>query len=104
MKVEITSDISGIYCFDNAIGIDADYMFSFKCNPETSEKIIKIHVLVIDSTNTDNGFSMQHDFDWWDKKRISQLDKYSFTNEQGYHKYYWYDNENGQAYFFDFDM
>lgn len=104
LKVEITSDIMEIYCFDDAIGMDADYMFSFKCNSATSDKIIKAHGLGIDSTNSDNGFGMQHDFDWWDKKRIAQLDRFSWTNGQGYHKYYWYDNENGKAYFFDFDM
>lgn len=104
LKVEITPDVTEIYCFDDAIGIDADYMFSFKCNSETSEKIIKIHGLAINTTNSDNGFGMQHDFDWWDKERISQLDKYSWTNGKGYYKYFWYDLENEKAYFFDFDM
>lgn len=104
LKVEITPDIKEIYCFNDAIGIDVDYMFSFKCKPETSKKIIKVHGFVIDTTNLDNGFSMQHDFEWWDKKRISQLDKYSWTNGKGYHKYFWYDLKNGKAYFFDFDL
>lgn len=104
LKIEITPDINEIYCFDDAIGIDADYMFSFNCNLETSKKIIKTHGLTVDTTNLDNGFNLQHDFDWWNKDRIAQLDKYSWTNGQGYHKYYWYDLENEKAYFFDFDM
>ncbi|HTG56789.1 MAG TPA: hypothetical protein VL943_11010 [Niabella sp.] len=29
LQVDITSDITNIYCFDDAIGLDADYMFSF---------------------------------------------------------------------------
>jgi hypothetical protein len=104
LQIEITPDINEIYCFDDAIGIDADYMFSFNCNSETSKKIIKTHGLTLDKTNSDNGFNLQHDFDWWNKDRIAQLDKYSWTNGQGYHKYYWYDLENKKAYFFDFDL
>ncbi len=104
LKIEITPDVSEIYCFDDVVGIDADYMFAFKCDSTTSEKIILTHNLKKDSIEEDYGFGLQHDFDWWDKKRISQLDKYSWTNGEGYHKFYWYDQENGKAYFFDFDL
>ncbi len=104
LKIDITSDITEIYCFDDAVGIDVDYMFSFKCNLETSEKIIKIHELDINSTSTDNGFGLQHDFNWWDKKQIERLDKYEWTNGEGYHKYYWYDIESGKAYYFEFSL
>ena len=104
LKVEITPDVKNIYCFDDAIGIDADYMFSFECNPSTSETIKKVNSLSLDTVNTDNGFGIQHDFDWWDKERISKLKKYSWTNKDRYFKYYWYDEENGKAYFFDFDI
>jgi hypothetical protein len=104
LKVEITPDIKNIYCFDDAISIDADYMFSFNCNSTTSNKIIKVHGLVIDSLNQDNGFGLQHDFEWWDKKRIAELPKYSWASGGHYYKYYWYDNKIGKAYFFDFEM
>ncbi|WP_223241504.1 hypothetical protein [Flammeovirga sp. EKP202] len=103
LKVEITPDVKNIYCFDDVIGIDADYMFAFNCNETTSQKIIEYHHLSIDSLNTNNGFSMQNDFEWWDKDRIENLQKYSWTNGNQYFKYYWYDSENGKAYFFDFD-
>jgi len=104
IKVEITPDVKNIYCFDDAIGIDADYMFLFDCDSLTSKKIIEMHNLVLDTVNFDNGFGMQHDFEWWDKDRIAELQKYSWTDGKQYHKYYWYDKEKGKAYFFDFDM
>lgn len=104
LKVELTPDIKNIYCFDDAIGIDADYMFSFNCNLETSNKIIDVNQLKIDTLNSDNGFGMQHDFDWWNKDLIGKLQKYSWTNGNQYFKYYWYDKVNEKAYFFDFDM
>ena len=39
LKVKISPDVKNIYCFDDAIGIDADYMFAFNCDLKTSEKI-----------------------------------------------------------------
>ena len=104
LKVDITQDVKNIYCFDDAIGIDADYMFAFNCNPTTSNKIIEVHKLEIDTLNSDNGFGMQDDFEWWNKKRIEKLQKYSWTDGESYFKYYWYDKEENKAYFFDFDM
>ena len=104
LKIEITPDVMNIYCFDDAIGIDADYMFAFNCNEITSQKIIESNNLTIDNLNSDNGFGMQSDFEWWDKERIKNLQKYSWTNGSQHFKYYWYDNGNEKAYFFDFDM
>jgi len=104
IKIEITEDVKNIYCFDDAIGIDADYMFAFNCNSTTSQRIIIINNLKIDTLNSDNGFGMQNDFDWWDKERIKQLHKYSWTDGNQYFKYYWYDEKEQKAYFFDFDM
>lgn len=104
IQIEITPDVQGIYCFDDAIGIDQDYMFSFKCSPSTSDRIIAKHHLSVDTLNSDNGFGMQHDFEWWNKARIEQLQKYSWTDGKHYHKYYWYDSQTQKAYFFDFDM
>lgn len=102
--VELTPDVKNIYCFDDAIGADADYMFAFNCSPYTSEKIIILHGLTIDTINSDNGFFMQNDFDWWDKETIKNLQKYSSTDGDGNHKYYWYDSSGNKAYFFKFDM
>ncbi len=104
LNVKITKDVKNIYCFDDAIGIDADYMFAFNCSPETSNEIIEANQLTIDSLDSNNGFGLQHDFEWWDKNRIRTLQKYSWTNGSQHVKYYWYDKENEKAYFFDFDM
>lgn len=104
LKVELTPDVKNLYCFDDAIGIDADYMFSFNCSLETSNKIIEVNQLEIDTIDSDNGFGMQHDFFWWNKEVIRTLQKYSWTDGNQYFKYYWYDKANEKAYFFDFDM
>jgi hypothetical protein len=104
IQVEITPDVKNIYCFDDAIGIDHDYMFSFNCSLSTSERIIAMHHLLADTLNADNGLGMQHDFEWWDKAKIEKLQKYSWTDGKQYHKYYWYDAQTQKAYFFDFDM
>lgn len=91
LKVELTNDIKNIYCFDDAIGIDADYMFSFNCDSSTFNKILKVNKLTIDTVNEDYGFFMQHDFAWWDKNKIKLLEKYSWTNNERDSKYFWYD-------------
>lgn len=104
IKVEITPDVKNIYCFDDAIGIDSDYMFSFNCSPATSQKIINVHKLTLDTLNSDNGFMMQNDFDWWERERIQDLQKYSWTDGNRFFKFYWYDEEQKKAYYFDFDM
>uniref|UniRef100_UPI0023F1087C hypothetical protein n=1 Tax=Flavobacterium filum TaxID=370974 RepID=UPI0023F1087C len=104
IKVDITPDIKNIYCFDDAIGIDADYMFSFNCDTTTARKIIEKHQLKLDKETTDYGFGLQHDFDWWDKKKIEKLELYSWQGENQYFKYFWYDKTEEKAYYFDFDM
>lgn len=103
IKVPRTQDVKNIYCFDDAIGIDADYMFAFNCNQETSNKIIEQHQLELNNDG-DNAFGLQSDFDWWDKEQIKTLQKYSWADGNQYFKYYWYDAENEHAYFFDFDL
>ena len=104
LQVELTSDIKNIYCFDDAIGIDADYMFSFNCDSTTAIKIIEKHQLILNKEITDYAFGLQNDFDWWDKKKIEKLDLYSWQGENQYFKYFWYDKTEQKAYFFDFDM
>lgn len=104
LKVKLTSDIINIYCFDDAVGIDADYMFSFNCNEKTANRIIDKHNLTLDKITTDYGFGLQHDFKWWDKEKIAKLDLYSWNDEKQYFKYFWFDKKEKKAYFFDFDM
>jgi hypothetical protein len=104
LQVDLTEDIKNIYCFDDVIGIDADYMFSFNCKTTTAKKIIDKHKLKLDKETTDYAFGLQNDFDWWDKKKIEKLDLYSWQGEHQYFKYFWYDKTEQKAYYFDFDM
>ena len=104
IQVELSPDVRNIYCFDDAISIDADYMFAFNCADSTSEKIIQKHQLRPEGIVQNNGFGMQHDFPWWDKKRIATLPKYSWNSNERYFKHFWYDRENQQAYYFEFDL
>lgn len=104
IKVDLTPDINTIYCFDDAIGIDADYQFSFNCNSTTARLIIDKLQLKLDKTNADYAFGLQNDFKWWDKKKIEKLDLYSWKDDNQYFKYFWYDKNEQKAYYFDFDM
>lgn len=104
IKVGFTTDIKNIYCFDDAFGINADYMFSFNCDTVTKRKIIEKHQLKLDKVTTDYAFGLQNDFEWWDKEKIKKLDLYSWQNDHQYYKYFWYDQKEQKAYYFDFDL
>ena len=107
LKVDITPDIKNIYCFDDAIGQDADYMFSFDCNALTAKKIIERHELKKDSLPGNNPESMQHDFFWWDNKRINELKSYSWNSDferKNIYKIFWFDEKNQKAYYFEYNL
>ena len=105
LQVDLTEDIKNIYCFDDAIGIDADYQFSFNCDSVTAGRIIKKHQLKLDKTSTNYGFGLQNDFEWWDKKKIEKLDLYTWQNaDHRYFKLFWYDKTEQKAYYFDYDI
>ena len=102
--VELTEDVKNIYCFDDAIGIDADYQFAFNCDSATIKRIIEKQHLERDSLTTDYGFGMQNDFPWWDKQKIATLPLYSWNKDEQYFKYLWYDSNEQKAYYFEFDL
>lgn len=107
LKVDITPDVKNIYCFDDAIGQDADYMFSFNCDSLTVNRIIDMHELKKDSLLGNNQDGLQHDFFWWDKKRINQLPSYSWDSDnegKNLHKLFWFDSKNQKAYYFVYDL
>lgn len=107
IKVDITPDVKNIYCFDDAIGQDADYMFSFSCNSKTAERIIELHQLIKDSIRGNNSKGLQHDFFWWDKNMIDKLESFSWnsnTEGKNFHKLFWYDDEQQKAYYFEYDL
>jgi hypothetical protein len=104
LKIDLTADIKSIYCFDDRIGINADFQFSFNCNASTVAKIIEKHHLKLDTQNENLAFGLQTEFNWWQKAKIKKLKLYSWTNGQNYFKYFWYDEREKKAYFFDFDV
>ena len=104
LKVNLSPDIKNIYCFDDAIGIDADYQFSFNCDTAPVRQIIEINHLKLDKITTDYAFGLQNDFAWWDKKKIEKLDLFSWHGDNQYFKFFWYDKTEQKAYYFDFDM
>ncbi len=103
LKVELTPDVKNIYCFDDAIGQDADYMFAFNCDSATAERIIDQHVLRKDSLPGNNADGLQHDFPWWNKERIAELQSY-FWNADTFYKLFWYDEAQQKAYYFEYDL
>ncbi|MDJ1500262.1 hypothetical protein [Xanthocytophaga agilis] len=104
IQVELTPDIKNIYCYDEAIGIDATYKFSFNCSPATSKKIIEKHNLIQDTIYVQGDVEFSRDFFWWDSNKISKLPKYNWSNGESYFKSYWYDPLEQKGYFLDFDM
>jgi hypothetical protein len=105
LQVDLTEDIKNIYCFDDAIGIDADYQFSFNCDSTTAKRIIAKHKLKLNKVSTNYSFGLQNDFEWWDKKKIEKLDLYTWQNEDNrYFKLFWYDKTEQKAYYFDYDI
>jgi energy-coupling factor transporter transmembrane protein EcfT len=107
LKVDITPDVKNIYCFDDTIGQDADYMFAFSCDSLTANKIIDRNELKNDSLTGNNPENLQHSFFWWDNKRINELQRYSWDSDakkKNFHKLFWYDQKNKKAYYFEFDM
>ena len=60
LKVDLSPDIKNIYCFDDAIGIDADYMFSFNFDTTTARRIIEKHQFKLDKEAINKAFVLQH--------------------------------------------
>ena len=76
-------------------------MFSFNCDPTKARKIIEKQHLKLDEETTDKAFGLQHDFEWWYKKKNQKLDLYSWQGVHQYFKYFWYDRTEQKAYYFD---
>jgi hypothetical protein len=103
LKVELTPDIKNIYCYGDAIGIDASYQFSFDCDTATVSRIISINQLSLDTLGRNDGSGISREFEWWNMQTISRLQLYSW-NKGSYFKNFWYDEAEGKAYFLDYDM
>lgn len=104
LQVERTEDVRQIYCFNDDIGVDADYQFAFQCAPATAKRIIEKHQLAVSEEGVDPAFALQSNFDWWDKKKIAALELYAWNDNGQYFKYFWYEEREQQAYYFEFDL
>jgi hypothetical protein len=90
-----------IYCYSDQLGIDASYYFSFKCSPETVDKIINHLDLKVDAdAGGFGGFNAP--YEWWNMDEIQKLEPY-YKHEGQLYWYLWYDETDGQAYFLTFD-
>ena len=99
-----TSDVKNIYCFDDQIGIDSKFIFSFKCDDSTKNRIVK-HLNLTKSNKPDNYSSgLWQSFPWWDSAKIVTLNPYWSKSEKGYYKYLWFDKTKQMLYYIDFDM
>ena len=107
LNTEVTPDVKNLYCFDDATGADADYMFAFNCDSVTAKNLIATNNLKKDTTVGNNPEGLQHNFPWWNKKRIRELQSYSFNSSEkgkGFHKLFWYDGEARKAYYFEYSL
>ena len=99
-----TSDVKNIYSFDDQIGIDSKFMFSFNCNDTTKNRIVK-H-LNLTKSNKPNNYSsgLWQSFPWWDSTKIITLNPYWSKSERDYYRYLWFDKTKQMLYYIDFDM
>jgi hypothetical protein len=99
-----TPDVSEIYCFDDQIGIDSKFLFSFKCDSTTKDRIIK-HSNLIEASQPDNFSSgLWQSFSWWDSAKITTLKPYWHKSEHRYYKYLWFDKTKHKVYYIEFDL
>jgi hypothetical protein len=104
LEIEPTADVKNIYCFDDAIGIDADYEFAFKCEDSTISKIIQKLNLTKTVKYENLGLNFGPSLPWWDTTKISQIIPYWKKGDHETYWYLWYDAPTQIAYFQTFDM
>jgi hypothetical protein len=99
-----TSDVSNIYCYNDQVGIDSKFQFSFRCDTTTRSRIIKFLGLSSESKPNNSSRGLWTTFKWWDSSKIETLNPYSYKIEDRYYRYLWYDETSSTAYYPDFDM
>ncbi len=99
-----TQDISKIYCFDDQIGIDSKFLFSFKCDTSTRDRIIK-HLNLVQAKEPNNySRGLWESFPWWDSLKIVTLKPFWNKSDHEIYRYLWYDKDRKMAYYIDFDL
>ena len=99
-----TPDVTDIYCYNDQIGIDSKFQFSFKCDSTTKSRIVKD--LNLTQAQKPDNFSrgVWRSFQWWDSAKIVTLNPYWRKDETELYKYLWFDTEKKTVYYIDFDM
>lgn len=97
-------DVKEIYCAADEMGINQKYAFSFVCNSDTLQSIIK-HLKLTPTEKPDNSSEgLQPDFSWWDKEKTKTITPYSYNYKDRYFRLLWYDKENKRVYYLDYDL
>lgn len=104
LEIDPSEDVKNIYCFDDAIGIDADYEFAFECKESTINKIVKKLNLAKTVKDSAKGISFGPNLPWWDTAKISKIDPYWKKGPHETYWYLWFDKNTKNAYFMTFDM
>ena len=99
-----TADVRELYCYGDHLGIDGIFMFSFRCDTTTKNRIVR-HLSLVQSDKPDNfGSGLWQPFPWWDSAKIVTLNPYLRRGEHEFYKYLWYDKDKSKVYYIDFDM
>jgi hypothetical protein len=104
LEIELTPDITNIYCYGDFLGADYKVLFSFSCDFSTVQKIIKQQGMALTSDSNDDGLWFLDKFKWWDKDKIKELRAYKVGKEYEYWHYLWYDKDNKKAYYEEFSL
>jgi hypothetical protein len=104
LEVELSDDISNIYCFGDFLGADYKVLFSFNCDSLTIRRIIKKKGLTLTNEDNDTGLSFSDHFTWWDKEKIKRLKGYKAGKTYEYWQYLWYDKEQKKAYYEEYSL
>lgn len=99
-----TPDVKNIYCFNDQIGIDSKFLFSFTCNENSVFSIVR-HLNLTKSDKPDNSsIGLWQRFSWWDSTKIVTLNPYVRNDSSRFYIYLWYDKDQQKAWYIDFDM
>lgn len=104
LNVDLTEDIKEIYCFGDFLGADFTVLFSFTCDSITVQRIIEKNNLTLTDKDSDNAFSSNYNFEWWDKEKITQIRAYKNVEDYHLQQYLWYDKDVKRAYYQKFSM
>ncbi|MFT5513863.1 MAG: hypothetical protein ACI8SE_002274, partial [Bacteroidia bacterium] len=105
VNLEPSTDVHGLYTYGNEMGIDASYLLTFKCGPETVLQIIKSNDMELDDQKGTVLYGIGTNVSWWNVSDIDTLTRYIYSSEnERYFRYFWYNDYTNQGYFLYFDL